>query len=120
MAIEDAGTLSRLIEKVCCSTGKFDETQFARATQMYQDLRLPRTQRILGSSHELGKTQQRRAESWLYNIYREISILAQVKLNGTLPIMIPGATFSYERAVNDALASCNVSQPIEKSSMVGG
>jgi hypothetical protein len=105
MAIEDAGTLCRLIQKVCCSTGKFDDTKFAHATQLYQDLRLPRTQRILESSHELGKTQQRRAESWLYNLYRELSIAVQVQLYGTLPIMIPGATFSYETAVDEALAS---------------
>jgi hypothetical protein len=106
MAIEDAGTLCRLIQHVCCSTpgGTFDGTKFAQATQLYQDLRLPRTQQILGSSHALGKTQQRRAESWMYNLYRELSIAVQVKLYGTLPIMIPGATFSYETAVNEALA----------------
>ena len=103
MAIEDAGTLCRLIQHVCCSTGTFDDTKFAQAAQMYQDIRLPRTQQILGSSHALGKTQQRRAESWIYNLYRELSIAVQVKLYGTLPIMIPGATFSYENAVREAL-----------------
>mmetsp|Transcript_127566 Transcript_127566/g.369303 ORF Transcript_127566/g.369303 Transcript_127566/m.369303 type:complete len:434 (-) Transcript_127566:271-1572(-) len=104
MAIEDAGTLCRLIQNVCCDSGKFDETKFARATKLYQDLRLPRTAKILGSSHELGKTQQKRAESWIYNLYREYSIKLQVLLHGTLPIMIPGSTFDYAKAVDDLLA----------------
>jgi len=105
MAIEDAGTLCRLIQYICCSNGgTFDGMKFTQATKMYQDLRLPRTQQILGSSHALGKTQQRRAESWWYNIYRELCIAIQVKMYGTLPIMIPGATFSYGMAVDKALA----------------
>lgn len=103
MAIEDAGTLCRLIQKICCSDGNFDESKFSQATKIYQDLRLPRTDKILASSHELGKTQQKRADSWWYNLYREYSIAVQVKLYGTLPIMIPGATFQYEKAVDEAL-----------------
>ena len=55
-----------------------------------KSLRIPRTRKVLGSSHTLGKTQQRRAESWIYNLKREWSIRFQVAMYGTLPIMKPG------------------------------
>ena len=58
-------------------------------------MRIPRTNRILGSSHTLGKTQQRRADSLIYNLCRELEIKLQVAYHGTLPIMKPGAAYDF-------------------------
>ena len=86
MAMEDAGTLSVLLGHFCpikSSTEEYDTPaqldlqQFSKAMSVYESLRVSRTKTILGSSIALGKTQQKRAESKLYNTWREISIKAQ-------------------------------------------
>lgn len=82
MAMEDVGTLSHLLRHYCCAGGTtaFDpsDANLAAATDLYQAMRIPRTRKVLGNSHKLGATQQRRAESFLYNLAREWSIRAQV------------------------------------------
>jgi len=86
MAMEDAGTLSMLLGRFCPITSSVEEDdtpaqldlqKFAKAMSVYESLRVSRTKAILGSSIALGKTQQKRAESKLYNAWREISIKAQ-------------------------------------------
>jgi len=85
MAMEDAGTLSMLLGRFCPikssiendTPAQLDLRQFAKAMSVYESLRVSRTKAILGSSIALGKTQQKRAESKLYNAWREISIKAQ-------------------------------------------
>jgi len=88
MAMEDAGTLSMLLGRFCpikkntteeedTPAPQLDLQQFAKAMSVYESLRVSRTKAILGSSIALGKTQQKRAESKLYNTWREISIKAQ-------------------------------------------
>ena len=78
MAMEDVGVLVHMLRHYCCDGGAspFDpsESKLAEATAAYQEMRIPRTRRILGSSHQLGKTQQRRADSKLYNLWREWNI----------------------------------------------
>lgn len=116
MAMEDAGTLSMLLAHYCPvvngddnggeSTTSFtmpDFAQFPKAMSVYESLRISRTKTILGSSVQLGKTQQKRAESKLYNAWREMSIKAQVWAYGTLPVMRPGAAFDYRVLVEEAL-----------------
>jgi len=112
MAMEDAGTLSMLLGRFCPikknivegdTSAQLDLRQFAKAMSVYESLRVSRTKAILGSSIALGKTQQKRAESKLYNAWREISIKAQVWAYGTLPMMRPGAAFDYRAAVEEAL-----------------
>lgn len=99
MAMEDVGVLAHLLKHYCCAAGSkpFDPTDanLTAATDVYQSMRIPRTHRILGSSHTLGKTQQRRADSWLYNLCRELEIKFQVAYHGTLPIMKPGAAYDF-------------------------
>ena len=117
MAMEDAGTLSILLGHYCpiakrddtedCKGGSqittLDLTHFSKAMSVYESLRKSRTKAILGSSVALGKTQQKRAESKLYNAWREMSIKAQVWAYGTLPVMKPGAAFDYRAVVEEAL-----------------
>jgi len=116
MAMEDAGTLSVLLGHFCPmndsstpdddggATTTLDLTQFSKAMSVYESLRVSRTKAVLGSSVALGKTQQKRAESKLYNAWRELSIKTQVWAYGTLPVMRPGAAFDYKAVVEEALA----------------
>ncbi|KAL7543060.1 hypothetical protein ACHAWF_007315 [Thalassiosira exigua] len=125
MAMEDAGTLAFLLGRLCpvvrtsSSTGgegegadgvgedgggvALDLSRYPAAVALYESLRVPRTRAILGSSVQLGMTQQRRAESKLYNAWREASIKAQVWAHGTLPVMRPGAAHDYKVAAEGAL-----------------
>ena len=106
MAMEDAGTLSLLLAQYCPVKDPAhgpDYTHFSEAMKVYESLRVQRTKTILGSSIQLGKTQQKRAESKLYNAWREWSIKAQVWAFGTLPVMRPGAAFHYVDVVEEAL-----------------
>eukprot|EP00984_Skeletonema_dohrnii_P014671 scaffold6188_cov118-Skeletonema_dohrnii-CCMP3373.AAC.4 len=108
MAMEDAGTLSLLLGHFCPLDGDGDATiidlsKFQDAMEVYEKLRVPRTKTVLGSSVQLGKTQQKRADSLLYNAWREFSIKAQVWAYGTLPVMRPGAAFNYHAKVEEAL-----------------
>lgn len=116
MAMEDAGTLSMILGHYCPIVNQDgndreitdtpavpDFAQFTKAMSVYESLRVSRTKTILGSSVQLGKTQQKRAESKLYNAWREMSIKAQVWAYGTLPVMRPGAAFDYRVLVEEAL-----------------
>ena len=110
MAMEDAGTLSMLLGHFCPVDSDGDDqmpaidmSKFQDAMQVYEKLRVPRTKAVLGSSVQLGKTQQKRADSKLYNAWREFSIKAQVWAYGTLPVMKPGAAFDYQTKVTEAL-----------------
>mmetsp|Transcript_6584 Transcript_6584/g.14587 ORF Transcript_6584/g.14587 Transcript_6584/m.14587 type:complete len:909 (+) Transcript_6584:87-2813(+) len=111
MAMEDAGTLSMILGRYCPIDADNDDAttlnfaQFSKAMSVYESLRVERTKRILGSSVQLGKTQQKRAESKLYNAWREMSIRAQVWAYGTLPVMRPGAAFDYRVVAEEALLS---------------
>ena len=62
MAMEDCGVLVQVLKHFCCKGGKqaFDgsDANLTLAANAYQDIRIARTKRILGSSHTLGKTQQ--------------------------------------------------------------
>ena len=107
MAMEDAGTLSIILSKFCPMNEAGDEvnyTEFGTAMETYESLRVNRTKTILGSSVELGKTQQKRADSALYNAWREWTIKAQVWAFGTLPVMRPGAAFNYVGKVEEVLS----------------
>jgi len=99
MAMEDVGVLTRLLKIYCCADGArpFDPSDhlLARVSEAYQQLRIPRVTPVLRSSHQLGKTQQRRAESWWYNLCREWEIWLNVCRHGTLPIMKPGAAYDF-------------------------
>jgi len=107
MAIEDAGTIAFLLKKLCVdsNSGNFSMTNFRKAMTAYERLRIPRTGNVLGKSKVLGKTQQDRANGSWYNYFREWSIWIQVKLYGTLPIMKPGAMYSYRDDVTKCLAA---------------
>jgi salicylate hydroxylase len=117
MATEDAGTLSLVLKEYCPlvsstatttttgGTSTLDLSNFSKAMDTYEQLRVGRVTGVLGASVELGKTQQKRADSALYNLWRELSIKTQVWLHGTLPVMRLGAAFDYRAKVQKALAT---------------
>ena len=94
MAMEDAGTLSLLVSQM---------DNFQDACHIYQTMRKPRAQQILQSSHVLGQIQQKRAESWIYNLYKELHIKYQVWKDGTLPILKPGALYNYHTHTHEQI-----------------
>lgn len=120
MATEDAGTLALVLKEYCplllsttandaaAMTGGtsrlLDLSGFNKAMDTYEQLRVGRVTGVLGASVQLGKTQQKRADSALYNMWREITIKIQVWLHGTLPVMRLGAAFDYRAKVQEALA----------------
>ena len=119
MAMEDAGTLALLLAHFCPinddddddeepTTSVIDLSKFQNAMEVYEKLRVSRTKAVLGSSVQLGKTQQKRADSMLYNAWRELSIKAQVWAYGTLPVMRPGAAFNYRAKVEEALQTATM------------
>ena len=55
---------------------QLDFTQFKKALEVYESLRVSRTKAILGSYVQLGLTQQKRAESKLYNAWRALRRLS--------------------------------------------
>ncbi|KAJ3397960.1 hypothetical protein HDU92_000061 [Lobulomyces angularis] len=107
MAIEDAGILSLLIKSFCKPNeiAKFNLNNLPIVSKHYEGLRLPRTTTMLEKSHELGKMQLERAtntnkfEIW----YKEMTMWANVKRFGTLPIMLNGASYNYQNAVEEEL-----------------
>ena len=113
MAVEDAGTLAELMERLCMKDGSFSLENIDKAMEIYEALRLPRTANVLGKSHKLGKSQQDRANSELYNLYREWDIKFKVWLHGTLPVMLLGATYDYEKGIDDHMkATAEESLPV--------
>ena len=125
MAMEDAGTLAMLLRRCCppvtvhdpsssaSASTRVDLKNFQQAMHQYESLRVSRTKTVLGSSVQLGKTQQQRANSKLYNAYREWSIKAQVWAYGTLPVMRPGAGFDYRVAVEDCWREAEMEVGVE-------
>jgi len=115
MAVEDAGVLALLLQKMCCSPssdgsgqGKspianFDLKSLPAALNLYQTLRIPRTASVLGKSKSLGKTQQDRAESRPYEVWRGLSMKVQVAWHGTLPVLKAGPHYDYRRGVEEGL-----------------
>ncbi|KAJ3225746.1 hypothetical protein HDU81_007684 [Chytriomyces hyalinus] len=112
-AIEDAGVLALLIKHLCPvkSLGNaadgpldWDLSQFETVTRLYEQIRVERCTQVLRSSHVLGEMNQRRADSWFYNLQYEWSIWMQVLAGGNLPIMLQGVYYSYADEVDKAIA----------------
>jgi hypothetical protein len=112
MGVEDAGTVALLIKHLCCTTTdggsddggevKLDFTNFSSAMKVYQQLRIPRTSKVLDCSKQLGSMQDARSHEEKAAL-RELFIKGEVMMNGTLPELCPGATHDYHRDVMDAI-----------------
>ena len=110
MAFEDVGVLTMILKRVCVQQAqqRFTLDRFDLAMKIYQSMRVARTTQVLGASHVLGKMQQDRADSALYNWFREWGIWMQVKYYGTLPIMFQGSQYHYDDAVKQELVKAKL------------
>ncbi|KAI8906950.1 hypothetical protein EDD86DRAFT_210160 [Gorgonomyces haynaldii] len=103
MAIEDVGVLSLLINKLCKPTilSNFDWSRLALVSQLYQELRFPRTTMMLERSMALGQMQLERSTLGSFEVWKkEMEIKLNVLRYGTLPVMFDGAGYDYRDQVN--------------------
>ncbi|KAI8616001.1 hypothetical protein BC830DRAFT_1119887 [Chytriomyces sp. MP71] len=110
-AIEDAGVLALLVKKLCVTSGpsagasgKLNLDRFDQVKSLYEQIRVARCTQVLQNSHVLGEINQRRADSFLYNLQYEWSIWGQVFLYGNLPIMLQGVQYKYSDEVDKVVA----------------
>ncbi|KAJ3027524.1 UNVERIFIED_CONTAM: hypothetical protein HDU68_003655 [Siphonaria sp. JEL0065] len=106
-AIEDAGVLALLMKKLCVlkpETG-LDLKHFDLVTRLYEQIRVGRCTEVLKGSHVLGEMNQRRADSWFYNLQYEWTIWGQVLRDGHLPIMKLGVCYDYRKEVENAVSN---------------
>jgi len=112
MGVEDAGTVALLIKHLCTTVEKdsengeekikFDWKNFSSAMKIYEQIRIPRTSKVLDISKMLGDIQDQRSHEEKASM-RELIIKGEVEMNGTLPELCPGATHDYQRDVMDAI-----------------
>ena len=96
MGIEDAGTIALLLKSLCLdSDNKFDLTNFGLAMDIYEEMRIPRTGKILDVSAHFGSLEQRRAESAKFDIVQAERMQRQVFFHLTLPAFLPGCEYNY-------------------------
>jgi hypothetical protein len=104
MGVEDAGTVALLIKHLCMTPeGELDYKHFESAMRIYQEIRIPRTGKILDISKKLGSLQDERATNEDAAEARELFIQGEVMMNGTLPELCPGATHNYKDDVMSAI-----------------
>ena len=107
MGIEDVGTIVLLIKNLCLGLdGSMDMTHLAKATSIYEKLRIPRTSMILDCSRMLGGMQENRSSLDTATM-EELLLQGEVMMNETLPIMFPGATYNYRIEVQKEFAKIN-------------
>jgi salicylate hydroxylase len=117
MGLEDAGTLALLLKEFCAkpvaalltpvekasSQYAIDMTQLDKALALYDQLRRPRTEEILGQSKLWGEQQQKRAASPGYNKMKEETIKREIFYHETLPILLPAVRHDYAKEVHKAI-----------------
>ncbi|KAJ3061368.1 hypothetical protein HDU98_002718 [Podochytrium sp. JEL0797] len=103
-AIEDAGVLALLVGKLCpLREGGVDWSRFGSVIALYEQIRVARCTQVLQNSHALGEMNQRRAESWWYNVWYEWGIWGEVWREGHLGVMKVGACYEYRLEVEKAV-----------------
>jgi salicylate hydroxylase len=105
MAIEDAGVLSLLLQRMCVRDGRFVPAHWAAAMQVYEAQRLPRTTAIYRSSHALGRMQAARtdeASNGAAAAAEEKRIREAVAQHGTLPELQAASSFDCQAAAAQA------------------
>lgn len=104
MGIEDAGTLVLLMKALCYDeeSRTLDLSNFGKATEIYERLRIPRTSSMLDCSKSYGSIQERRTHRETGS-FQDLLIQGEVMMNDTVAELLPGATFNYAEDVRRAL-----------------
>ena len=107
MGVEDAGTLCLILKHLCVDedTGRFNVSAVGEATKLFEQIRIPRTSRVLDASMRLGRNQETRSmkSNATGAKARELFIRSEVAMKDTLPLMFPGAAYNYSVDVLEAI-----------------
>lgn len=106
--LEDAGTIALLLKQLCLIKSKDNKasisvTHLQAALKLYDQIRVPRTQEILGKGKSWGAFQQKRAENEKYNKVKETMIQREVFFHETTPVLLAGVKHDYKEEVMKAL-----------------
>lgn len=110
MAVEDAGVLSLLLQRLCRPqpTAPFDMTQWESALRVYEAVRIPRTTAVYRSSHALGRSQQARMherDDPAAARAQEERLRSEVKQFGTLKDLRAASNFDCQLDAEKALSA---------------
>jgi 2-polyprenyl-6-methoxyphenol hydroxylase-like FAD-dependent oxidoreductase len=105
--LEDAGTLALLLKRFCVvkdgATEHFSLENIQDVLNIYNELRVPRTNEITERGKLAGMQQQKRADNAKYNQVRETLIQREVFYNETSSHLFPGVQHDYKVAVEESL-----------------
>jgi hypothetical protein len=106
--LEDAGTIALLLKQLCLIKSKDNKasisvTHLQAALKLYDQIRVPRNQEILGKGKSWGAFQQKRAENAKYNKVKEKMIQREVFFHETMPVLLTGVKHDYKEEVMKAL-----------------
>jgi 2-polyprenyl-6-methoxyphenol hydroxylase-like FAD-dependent oxidoreductase len=103
MGIEDAGTIALLMKNLCVDRdGDLDLATFGDAMKIYEELRIPRTDKISECSKALGDMQEKITHACTAEM-QEVMLKGEIMMTGNLMLMFPGATYNYRRDVMEAI-----------------
>ena len=118
MGLEDAGTLALLLKELCvkpvsrqatapesAGSSSIDFTHVDEALALYDQLRRPRAQEILGQSKRWGEQRQKQAANPVYNKMRHETIKREIFYHETLPILLPVVRHDYAEEVYTAISA---------------
>ena len=119
MGLEDAGTLALLLKEFCVKPASrvanseesarrqssLDFTHLDEALALYDQLRRPRAQEILGQSKRWGEQLQKQAANPAYNKMRHEVIKREIFYHETLPILLPVVRHDYAEEVYTAISA---------------
>jgi salicylate hydroxylase len=127
MGLEDAGVIVSLLQKLCvgvqengdggdCATtgssASFHTANFGNAMKIYDKMRVGRTRDIVYRSWRAGEMQQKRSENEKYNKVKEELLQRSVFFHETLEDLCPGATYDFQKHLEQVLESEPVLLPV--------
>lgn len=105
MGLEDAGTISVLLEQYCLQEdGILDWEGLPAAFAKLEELRIPRVAEIQKASHQMGEMQQKQAECRKYARKQAMQLQRDVFFYQTSPLIIPGAQYNFQTEIQKAIA----------------
>jgi 2-polyprenyl-6-methoxyphenol hydroxylase-like FAD-dependent oxidoreductase len=107
--LEDAGTLALLLKRLCVvkdgAITRFSLENIQEVLNIYNQLRVPRTNEISERGKLVGMQEQKRADNLKYNRVRETLIQREVFYNENSIHLFPGVQHDYKVAVETSLQS---------------
>lgn len=96
--MEDGATIALLLQRYCLDfEGRLNLKNINHAVEIYESIRIPRVDEVLGNAQLWGDTQQKRARYPAYNIIKEELIQRDVFFHETTPILFSGIQYDYKK-----------------------